>query len=345
MDWTQLFSQHEAQLEDFWGRRENAPVHLREFTIFGHPVILNSNFQEVLKVVELVQPLYSDAPRRETSPFTVQVTVRMEARFESQLPDNLGDSIQYTGYNDWLFIQIGKWGLCYIDLNEKRALAILSHQLANRPDLVSRYLINTILTNFLIANGYGFLHATGLTRDRQILMLMAPHNGGKSTLALRLAISGYPLLSDSMIFVDPIIPPIRLYGFPVGRIKLRKDMVNDFPELRSYLEMERVRDEVKYAADLRQYNSALIQESFVEPSELILCLLRRQDGPRTHLSAATMSETIEAVMANSIFYDKFDGWRRNLDSIEPVLNQARVYKLTVGEDHSNLTEVIDSLWS
>jgi hypothetical protein len=344
MDWESLYSRYEAQLEDFWGRRQNRPAYSRKFTVFGHPLRMVSNSQEVLASSDFAQPLYSVAPELDVPPFTIQLFVRPMPVPPGPLPENLANHIQYTGHAGWLAIHLGPWGHCQVDLAGKQALAVLAPELAGQPAMVSRYLLNTILTNFLIASGYGFLHATGLFKGRQVLLLLARHNSGKSTIALRLALAGYHLLSDSTIFVDPHSPPLRLYGFPVGRVKLRPDMVAEFPQLRSLLEKEPVRGEVKYAADLRQLDPALVHETAVEPSAVHLGLLARVDQPATHLRPASISEVIEKVMANSLFYDTPGVWQQNLASIRPLVEQARCYHLQAGNDPVGLVAAIDGLW-
>jgi hypothetical protein len=363
MDWETLFSRYEGGLEDFWGRRRNRPRYSREFAIFGHPVRLSSNAEELLLAADFALPLYSVAPEKDTAPFLVELIARpVLGRAEvsgpaepGPLPENLFDHIQYTGHGDWLALQLGAWGLCHVDLVGKRALAVLAAELAGQPALVSRYLLNTILTNFLIASGYGFLHATGLLKPipgvqplspgfhPRALLLMAPHNSGKSTTALRLALAGYQLLSDSMIFVAGRYAAVRLYGFPVGRIKLRADMVADFPQLKPLLEDEPVRGEMKHAAELRRLDPALVQESAVEPSDICLCLLAQSGKSRTRVQPATLPEVIEAVLANSLFYDERDVWKQNLARIRPLVEQARCYHLEVGRDPASLVATLDDL--
>lgn len=344
MDWEALFSRHEAQLEDFWGRRKNQPVYSRAFTIFGRPVRLVSNSQDVLVSADFARPLYSAAPKIDVPPFTIQLIVRAMPDSLGPLPENLANQIQYTGYADWLTMHLGPWGHCQVDLAGKQALAVLAPELADKPALVSRYLLNTILTNFLIASGYGFLHTTGLLKDQRVLLLLATHNSGKSTVALRLALAGYQLLSDSMIFISHQGPTFQLYGFPVGRIKLRPDMVADFPQLKPLLEKEPVRGEIKYAADLRQLDPTLVHETVIEPSEVYFCLLTRVNEPTTRLRPATRSEVVETVMSNSLFYDKAEVWKQNLTNIRPVIEQARCYHLQAGSDSTSLVATIDDLW-
>lgn len=351
MDWETLFSRHQGQLEDFWGRRQNRPRYSREFAIFGHPVHLSSNLEELLLSADFALPLYSAAPKEDTAPFRVELIARPVLSGAERsgpaetgpLPKNLFDHILYSGHGGWLVMQLGAWGLCHVDLASKRALALLASELAERPALVSRYLLNTVLTNFLIASGYGFLHATGLLKGQRALLLMAPHNSGKSTTALRLALAGYTLLSDSMIFVGGRDSITRLYGFPVGRIKLRADMVDEFPQLKPLLEDEPVRGEVKHAADLRRLDPGLVQESAVKPSDICLCLLAQSGDSRTRIRPATLSEVIEKVMANSLFYDEVGVWEKNLARIRPLVERARCYHLEVGSDTTGLIAIVESL--
>ena len=56
----------------------------------------------------------------------------------------------------------------------------------------------------------------------------------------------------------PIIKSLQLFGFPVGKGKLRRDMVSHFPLLQPHLIAEPVRDETKYALDLRTLNKAWV---------------------------------------------------------------------------------------
>lgn len=343
MDWETSFGRHQAQLEDFWGRRRNRPLYSREFNIFGHPLRLTGNVQEMLHSADFAIPLYSTAPEKETPPFLVELVARSKPATSGALPENLFDHIQYSGHGDWLAMQLGDWGFCHVDLTSKRALAVLAAELARQPALVSRYLLNTILTNFLIASGYGFLHATGLLKGQRALLLMAPHNSGKSTTALRLTLAGYSLLSDSMIFVGGRDAALRLYGFPVGRIKLRADMVAEFPQLKPLLEEEPVRGELKQAADLRRLDPGLVHESAVEPSGICLCLLTRTDNAATSVRPAILPEVVETVIDNSLFYDEAAVWEKNLANIRSLVERARCYHLAAGTDSASLVATVNTL--
>ena len=338
-----LFARYQAELEDFWGRRENEPCFWRKFSLFGRPVQVSSNDAGALAAVDFSQPLYSVAPVSPETPFSIQLVVRAAPVDPGPVPDDLVRFIQYTGQGAWLAMQFGGWGHCLVDLAAYRAVAVLTPQLAQRPELVSSWLLNTIFNNLLKASGLSMLHATGLVRDRRVLLLMAPHNSGKSTTALHLALAGYALLSDSQIYISPGGDRTRLMGFPVGRIKLRPDMASRFPRLQPWLTAEQVRTETKYSLDLGQLDPALVYREAIQPSTIELCLLRRNGGHKTRLTAASRTDIMEAVMLNSLFYDTAVVWQHNLALIEQLVDRARLHHLTIGADVDEMISTLDGL--
>ena len=265
MDIDTLYDSHKDHLEDFWSRRQNRARFVRKVMLFDRTVVLHSNDEPVLAAIETCLPQYSRARQAGLPDFSIQIVVHAAPQSPGAAPDDLIDYIQYTGNEQWLAMQLGAWGHCHVDLARGEAVAVLTPQLAQRPDLVGRCLLNTIITNFFIASGYAMLHASCLYHQGRAVLLMATHNSGKSTTALRLALAGYPLLSDSMIFLTPGGDRPQLLGFPVGRIKLRRDMVPAFPEVEALLAPEMVRGETKYSFDLRQLDPALVCEEAADP--------------------------------------------------------------------------------
>jgi hypothetical protein len=287
MSFDAYFIQHQDHLEDFWGRRGNIPQHCREFRLFDRLAHVSANQEAVLAAVDWAQPLYSSAPTRFRQPYRLQMVVRPAPIDPGPVPDDLIRYTQYTGHDRWLAIQYGPWGHCHIDLGTGRAVAVLTPALAERPDMVGQWLINTVMTNFLLSAGLGFLHATGLVRDNRALLLLAPHNHGKSTTALRLTMAGYAFVSDSQIYVMPGEAGLELAGFPVGRVKLRSDMAGRFPEFEALLRAEQIRQETKYVLDLHRLNPAWVCDTTFTPDQIDLCLLRRNGHQQTTFAPAT----------------------------------------------------------
>jgi hypothetical protein len=340
-----LFLRNRDRLEDFWGRRQNRPRFDRTVSVFDRQVELTSNDDGVLGAVDHCLPLYSTAPATDRPSFAVQLVVRAGPSDPGPPPENLPNFVQFTGDAAWLTIALGAWGHCYVDLSQGRAVAVLSPQLVRRTDLVSLCLLNTILTNFFIGSGYAMLHASCLWRAGRALLLMAPHNSGKSTTALRLALAGYPLVCDSMIFLSPYSRSLQLLGFPVGKIKLRRDMLPAFAHLRDWVSSEATGTEIKYGVDLRRVDPALVHQTAVTPSAIDLCLLTRAPGEETFLTPANRADIGGAVVMNSLFFDAEPVWRRNLDLIERLLDRARLHHLAVGSDAGGIVAAVDSLWA
>ena len=339
-----FFAAQADRLEDFWGRRQNRPSVERQVYAFGQPIKVSSNHQDVLAAVDHNLPLYSVAPAADRVPFSVQLVVQAGPADPGPAPENLFDHIHYTGDAAWLTIVLGAWGHCFVDLAAGRAIAVVTPELARRPDLVSRCLLDTVLTNFFIADGFAMLHASCLVRDGRVLLLMAPHNSGKSTTALRLALAGFRLLSDSMVFLSPYDARPRLFGFPVGKIKLREDMLPQFPELHPFVRTELVRGETKYSLDLREYDPTLVLDEAMQPSCIELCLLGHSGGRTTHLVTATRSEVMDSIMVNSLFYDTAAVWRRNLALIDQLVAAAGWHHLAIGTDASGIITKVEGLW-
>ena len=345
MDFDSLYARHAPELEDFWGRRENDAIATRDFEVFGHCVRLASNQASVLGAAEYSAPMYSIAPAVDAPPLLIRLVVRPMPQPPGPLPHNLFSHIQYTGADDWLALQLGAWGHCQVDLAAGRALAVLSPELAAEPEVISRCLLNTLLNNFLTARGLSMLHATCLARDagQRVLLLIAPHGTGKSTTALRLALAGYPLMSDSQVYVSQQPDGLRLTGFPVGRVRLRRDMLPDFPSLHALLAPEEVRGETKFTVDLRRVDAALVRETAVTPEQVDLCLLTRATTAGTTLRPATRAEVMDVAMQNSLHYDRAEAWRANVAGIERLVDMARWFHLTVGRDVNSLLDVVSGL--
>ena len=329
-----------AELEDFWQRRANKLTFQREVTLFGHLLTVKSNAASLLKAVDLALPLYTKSALAKPTLGEVHLVVQPSSQEVAPVPDGLMQQIRYSGSDNWLMMQLGNWGMAHLDLTQRRATAVLDPTLAARPDLVAQCLLHTLLLNLVIAHGYGMLHASCLVHQRVALLLLAPHNSGKSTTALRLALAGFQLLTDSMVFVDGAG---YLHGFPVGIAKLRGDMIAHFPALRPFLQTEIVRQEAKYRVDLRAVASDLVQETAVKPQRVILCLLSRHASSESVVAEATETAVTEAILQNSLYVDQPHIWQQNNEKLQKLLLGETAVRLTIGTDPDHLQDVIHKL--
>ncbi len=339
--------EHLLEIEDFWGRRPSAARFSQRFEVFGRSVDLLSNEEAVLSAVSHSLPLFSVAPKTLHSPFTFQLVV--EPRLVAPpAPEDLMPRITYTGETNWLMLHLGAWGHVFVDLGRFWGTAVLSPTLAARPDLISRCLLNTVLLNFCIHAGFGMLHTSCLHQQGRVLLLLAPHNSGKSTTALHLALSGYQLVSDSMIFVwaDETANeglPIQLNAFPVGRTKLRADMTAVFPQLQPILTPEVVRQETKFNVDLRQLGAHYVYDQAIYPQSLELYLLSRHNSPESHLQPAEKTAVWQVMLRNSLYYDETAVWSQNITQLKPLLHHAHCYHLTIGTDAQHIVQTLNLL--
>ncbi len=342
-DFDELYRKHNQEMEDFWSRRANAPKYQKTISVFGHSVIFDSNHEEVLESATFAEEMYSIAD------FTDERTWRIHIAVPSHLtadppPQRLIDLIRYTGADELLSIDLLAWGKCFVDMRRGESFAVLSPSLAENPQQICQVLINTILTNLITRHGYSMLHASALIKDGNILLLQAPHGTGKSTTALRLLLNSYKLLSDSMVYIGERGGTLWMGGFPVGRIKLRTDMLPLFPALAAEAEEEPVRGETKHKVELKRVDAAMAYPQMIQIRRVEYCLLERWDKSESRIESLSEDELWRAIMVNSLHYDTRELWKENLQRIELMLRHAKLHRLRIGTSEDEIVRTVNSLW-
>ncbi|HEY2982021.1 MAG TPA: hypothetical protein VGJ22_12630 [Anaerolineales bacterium] len=344
-DLNELYEKFQARLEDFWGRRLNAPHHERTIHIFGQPVLFDGNDPLALDSAGLAERMYSQAPVRATPPWKVHLTVHNPDRDPGQPPERLVDLIHYAGTDDWLSIDLDAWGNCFVDLPRAEAHAVLSSSLARQPEQVCLVLLNTILTNLATRHGFSMLHASALVQDDRILLLMAPHGTGKSTTSLRLLSNGYKLLSDSQIYLGEREDELWMGGFPIGRVKLRGDILPLFPELAGLSRPEPVRDETKHMVELERVDPALAVRDMIPVRKVKFCLLTRGTQVRSEIQPLTADKLWPEIMVNSLHYGRPEVWQQNLRRIALLLEKAELHHLRIGTSEEDILQTVNQMWT
>ena len=343
-DFDELYRQHHHRMEDFWSRRANAPKYEKMIYVFGRPVLFHSNHQKVLEAATLAEQMYSTWDVHDEAVWRVHLTVHDADSISAPPPERLIDHVHYAGADDWLSIDLREWGHCFVDMKRGEAHAILSSTLAENPQLVCQVLLNTILNNFATRHGFNMLHASALIKDGHILVLQAPHGTGKSTTALRLLLNGYQLLSDSQIYLAEHDGALWMGGFPIGRIKLRTDMLPLFPALAAEAQTEPVRDETKHRVDLTRVDPALARPDMLRVERVEFCLLERWAQTESAIEPLSEDDLWPEIMVNSLHYDTPELWHENLQRVDLLLRKANLHRLRIGTSEAEILKTVNQLW-
>jgi hypothetical protein len=188
------------------------------------------------------------------------------------------------------------------------------------------------------------LHASALVKDGHILVLQAPHGTGKSTTALRLLLNGYQLLSDSQIYLAERDDALWIGGFPIGRIRLRTDMLSHFPALAAETQTEPVRNETKHQVDLTRVDPALTRREMIRVPHVEFCLLERWDKSESKIEPLSEDELWSEIMVNSLHYDTPELWNENLRRVDLFLRRANLHRLRIGTSEAGILKTVNELW-
>jgi hypothetical protein len=343
-DFDELYRQHNHRMEDFWSRRENAPKYEKRIQVFGQPVIFDSNHEKVLEAANLAEQMYSAWDSVDETAWHIHITVHDSDPQPVPLPERLIDLVHYAGSGDWLSIDLREWGHCFVDMKRGESQAVISSALAEHPRIVCQVLLNTILNNFATRHGFSMLHASALVKEGHILVLQAPHGTGKSTTALRLLLNGYQLLSDSQIYLAKRGNDLWMGGFPIGRIRLRTDMLPLFPALAAQAQTEPIRNETKHRVDLTRVDPALTRREMIQVQRVEFCLLERWGRLESQLEPVSEAELWNEIMVNSLHYDTQELWKDNLDRIDLLLRNANFHWLRIGTSEDEIIKTVNRLW-
>jgi hypothetical protein len=336
-------TQHLDLLPDAWRRKEGFAPYILEFAAFGLPVHFASNHPALLEGARISASRYSrSAIQGEVGPIHLTFLLDRQ-RTAPPVPPDWPARLHYLASGPWMSIDAGEWGNGFAHLQHREALAILSEALAGQPYLYSRYLADSFLLNILMRSGLGQMHASCVYQSGKALLLCAPHNSGKSTTAFRLARRGYRMLSDGMTYIRPTSGRLELLGYPVGEVKLRLDMVGQFPELQGAGEERLVREDQKVVVNLLKAAPEQVLKESIFPTEIVLCLVERGDGEDTHAEKIDFETTRLALFPEIAHYDEAQVVRSNLAAVESLLHQARLYRLSLGSDEAGIFEQVERL--
>jgi hypothetical protein len=261
------------------------------------------------------------------------------------LPRDPSSALKYTGIGEWIMLSAGEWGHSFANLETRLACIALSRSLAADVRFVSRYFIDHYILNFALAD-WAMLHASCvLDAQRQTLIVMvATHNAGKSTTALRLARAGYAFLADGMALFQEMKPSegsLVVGGYPIGEVKLRDDVRAWFPEYSG--DRALVREQQKTIVNLRSAHSTRVVDRLVQPATIHLCFVERGDAPDTLLSPATSDDALPILAANTVYWNDAAKLEHNSATLRHLLRIAHLHRLRIGSDPDALIAAFNRL--
>ncbi len=289
----------------------------------------------------------------------IQVVVR--PHLTSPLPSDLPERLVYSGIGDWITVSAGEWGHGFANLATREAQIFLSPALAADVRLVSRYFIDHYLLNFLLTE-WAMLHASCVVKDRQLIVMVAPHNVGKSTTALRLLRAGYTFLADGMVLFNRrsrferdnmndnnrhatsvTYNDLIVGGYPIGEVKLRDDVLALFPEYAQAGQSVQVREHRKTVIDLRQTHPGQLVETVYRPSAIHVCLVERTTDYASHLTSLPSHDALPTLAANTVFWDEPHRLAHNTAVLNQLMQTAHFHRLSIGTDPDSLITALETL--
>jgi hypothetical protein len=227
-------------------------------------------------------------------------------------------------------------------LDTRQAVVFLSPALAAETRLVSRYFIDHYLLNFILT-GWAMLHASCVLDPNQarLVVMIAPHNTGKSTTALHLLRAGYTFLADGMALLRQQENGFVVGGYPIGEVKLRDDVLALFPEYTG--QAVRVREQHKTVVDLRLTHSDRLAETVLTPAAIHLCFVERSSAAQTQVSPLTEAELWPLLLANTVYWDQPARSAHNHDTLQALVQVAGRHRLRIGTDVSGIITALDAL--
>jgi hypothetical protein len=328
--------------DDFWSRQANAQRYSFSFAPLGARAEITTNVESVLLAARLAAARYCQSEPYGETTLRIQIIVRQQD--PPPLPGDWPERLIYSGTGPWLTLSAGEWGHGFGNLDLRAALLFLSPTLAAETQLVSRYFIDHYLLNFLF-NDWAMLHASGVVdpSGQTLVLMVGAHNAGKSTTALRLARAGYHLLADGMALMQLRAGRIGVSGYPLGEVKLRDDVLAEFPEYSG--ETVKVREHHKTVVNLwgASAHSNHIVESVLTPATIHLCFTERGPGPATTLTPFAPETARDWLAANTVFWDEPARLEHNTQVLNHLLDMARLHHLTLGADPVGVISTLEKL--
>ena len=133
-------------------------------------------------------------------------------------------------------------------------------------------------------------------------------------------------------------------GFPMGRIRLRQDMLPHFPALAAQAQAEPVRNETKHRVDLMRVDPSMTRREMIRVQRVEFCLLERWERTESSIEPVSDDELWTEIMVNSLHYDTPELWNENLRKVDLLLRKANLHRLRIGTSEAGILKTVNQLW-
>ncbi len=338
-----------ARQEDQWHRKNTLRTFLLNGHVFGFPYQLLTNRRQILDANELALRRFTRGPQRVSTEEAILLRLFVREPDRDPLADALSNCddgrvrFQYEGYGDSLAIDFGQHGHCAIDLANRTAVGFMSEALADRIELVARFIICTSLLNILTRCGLIQWHAASVVKNSKAFMLIGADNSGKSTTALTLMQSGYCVLGESLTYTRQDGGRFELMGFPVGQLRLRPQGMSFFPQWQNAGQLLSSNDGQKWLLELDDIMPDRVLRDSLVTGNLVLLFVAVGSGSNTTLRSLSCSEALQKAIPACSLWEEPPRTRQILAQVRRVLQEVPSYELRVGQIQDGIVRAVDSL--
>jgi hypothetical protein len=202
----------------------------------------------------------------------------------------------------------------------------------------TRPLVTLPLLELLKRRGLFGVHAAGVALDGRGVVLAGSSGSGKTTLAIALALSGFDLLGDDMLFLRTDGGEPQLLAFP-DELDLSETTVSFFPELEARLRPGRLAGAVK-----RQLDPGALETAVAAAARPALVLFPRI-APSGAPSSVTPLSSDEALLelAPNVLLTEPSSSQRHLDALGSLVVAGPCFRLAAGRDFGRVTALVRDL--
>ena len=193
----------------------------------------------------------------------------------------------------------------------------------------------TSLAPFLRRQGYFLVHAFGVCRDAQCLLIVGSSGSGKTTTGLSMIMAGWELLANDILLIEARDSGI--YALPTpGGLSIRKETLHLLPDCQQLLtDVPCVRGKYNVTNQLLWPDHT---PEAVRISAVYFCQI--EEGEVSYKRPLSQALALTQLMEQSV--DRWDEqmFNQHLNILQQLSQQANCYTLHLGEDVPRLPQLL-----